>query len=38
MEAYLVRRVAEGAWAKESLFETVIDPLINAQRPRTFVF
>jgi protein-L-isoaspartate(D-aspartate) O-methyltransferase len=38
MEASLVRCVAAGAWARESLFETVIDPLINAQRPRTFVF
>ncbi|HTW37289.1 MAG TPA: protein-L-isoaspartate O-methyltransferase [Steroidobacteraceae bacterium] len=38
MEALLVRCVAEGAWAKEGLFETVIDPLINAQRPRTFIF
>ncbi len=38
MEAHLVRRVAEDAWAKESLFETVIDPLINAQRPRPFIF
>lgn len=38
MEATLVRCVAEGAWAKEGLFETVIDPLINAQRPRTFIF
>ncbi len=38
MEASLVRCVAEGAWAKEGLFETVVDPLINAQRPRTFIF
>jgi protein-L-isoaspartate(D-aspartate) O-methyltransferase len=38
MEAFLVRCVAEGAWAREGLFETVIDPLINAQRPRTFIF
>jgi protein-L-isoaspartate(D-aspartate) O-methyltransferase len=38
MEAYLVRCVAAGAWARESLFETVIDPLINAQRPHTFIF
>jgi protein-L-isoaspartate(D-aspartate) O-methyltransferase len=38
MEAHLVRRVAENAWAKESLFETVIDPMINAQRPSTFIF
>jgi len=38
MEAYLVRCVAEGAWARESLFETVLDPLINAQKPSTFIF
>jgi protein-L-isoaspartate(D-aspartate) O-methyltransferase len=38
MEAFLVRCVAEGAWAREGLFETVIDPLINAQRPHTFIF
>ena len=38
MEATLVRCVAPGAWARQSLFETVIDPLINAQSPRTFIF
>ncbi len=38
MEAYRVRCVAEGAWVKESLFETVVDPLINARRPHTFIF
>ncbi len=38
MEACLVRCVAEGAYARESLFETVVDPLINAARPRAFVF
>ncbi len=38
MEAYFVRRLAEGTWARESLFETVIDPLINASRPSTFTF
>lgn len=38
MEACVVRCVAEGAWARESLFETVIDPLINASRPSTFTF
>ncbi|HUN74515.1 MAG TPA: protein-L-isoaspartate O-methyltransferase [Steroidobacteraceae bacterium] len=38
MEACLVRCVAEGAWARESLFETVVDPLINAQKPSTFIF
>ncbi len=38
MEACLIRRLAEGAWARESLFETVVDPLINASRPTTFTF
>ncbi len=38
MEACLIRRLAEDAWARESLFETVVDPLINASRPTTFTF
>ncbi len=38
MEARLVRCVGEGAFARESLFETVVDPLINARRPREFIF
>jgi len=38
MEACVVRRVAEGAWSREGLFETVIDPLINAPRPQEFTF
>jgi len=38
MEARLVRRVSETAWATESLFETVIDPLVNAPRPARFSF
>jgi protein-L-isoaspartate(D-aspartate) O-methyltransferase len=38
MEACLVRCVAEGAWSREGLFETVIDPLINARRPEEFTF
>jgi protein-L-isoaspartate(D-aspartate) O-methyltransferase len=38
MEARLVRRIAENEWREESLFETVVDPLINAQRPEEFVF
>ena len=38
MEARLVRRTAEDAVATESLFETVIDPLVNAVRPPTFTF
>lgn len=38
MEARLVRRVAEDGWVTESLFETVVDPLINARRPSGFAF
>lgn len=38
MEAWLVRCVAENTYARESLFETVVDPLINAKRPRAFTF
>ena len=38
MGAWLVRCVAEGAYARESLFETVVDPLINAARQRAFTF
>src|SRR5580700_8979048 len=38
MEARLVRRISENAWATESLFETVIDPLVNAPRPARFSF
>jgi protein-L-isoaspartate(D-aspartate) O-methyltransferase len=38
MDARLVRRVGETAWATESLFETVIDPLVNAPRPARFSF
>ncbi len=38
MEARLLRRVAEDGWVTESLFETVVDPLINARRPPRFVF
>jgi protein-L-isoaspartate(D-aspartate) O-methyltransferase len=38
MEACLIRCVAEGTYAREGLFETVVDPLINAPRPRAFTF
>lgn len=38
MEARLVRRVTEDAWGTESLFETVIDPLVHATSPQGFVF
>jgi len=38
MDARLVRRTAEDTWSVESLFETVIDPLVNAVRPPGFTF
>jgi protein-L-isoaspartate(D-aspartate) O-methyltransferase len=38
MDARLVRRTAEDAVATQSLFETVIDPLVNAARPPAFTF
>jgi protein-L-isoaspartate(D-aspartate) O-methyltransferase len=38
MSAYLVTRVTENQWIQESLFETSIPPLVNAKKPRTFVF
>jgi protein-L-isoaspartate(D-aspartate) O-methyltransferase len=38
MDAILVRRVGEAEWIRESLFETVIDPLVNATAARAFVF
>ncbi len=38
MTARLIRRTAEDAWTSETLFETVVDPLINARRPQEFTF
>jgi protein-L-isoaspartate(D-aspartate) O-methyltransferase len=38
MDARLVRRVSADGWVTESLFETVVDPLINARRPTGFAF
>jgi protein-L-isoaspartate(D-aspartate) O-methyltransferase len=38
MQALLVRRTAEDSWSTQSLFETVIDPLVNAVRPPEFTF
>jgi protein-L-isoaspartate(D-aspartate) O-methyltransferase len=38
MEARLVRRIAANGWSTESLFETVIDPLVNARRREEFAF
>jgi len=38
MEAVQVMRVGTDDWSTESLFETWIAPLVNAQRPRRFEF
>lgn len=38
MDALLVRRVAADQWVRESLFETVLEPLINAPEPPRFLF
>jgi protein-L-isoaspartate(D-aspartate) O-methyltransferase len=38
MEARLIRRTGEGSWSSESLFETVVDPLVNARRLPEFRF
>jgi len=38
MDAIVVRRVDHTEWIRESLFETVIDPLINATAAQGFVF
>ncbi|RMD71865.1 MAG: protein-L-isoaspartate O-methyltransferase [Gammaproteobacteria bacterium] len=38
MEATLVTREGADAWLEEGLFETFLPPLINAPRPRRFLF
>ncbi len=38
MDAILVRRVDSNEWIRESLFETVVEPLINATAAPKFVF
>lgn len=38
MEAWKVTRVGEREWQRESLFETLIEPLVNAARVSAFVF
>jgi len=38
MEAWKITRLGEREWQRESLFETVIEPLVNAARPSAFVF
>jgi len=38
MEAWLLRREAQGGWQSQSLFETSLPPLDNAPQPENFVF
>jgi len=38
MEAQLVKRTDENSFSTVNLFETVVVPLVNAQRPEKFVF
>jgi protein-L-isoaspartate(D-aspartate) O-methyltransferase len=38
MEAWRVVRVGEREWQRQGLFETVVEPLVNAPRPSAFVF
>jgi protein-L-isoaspartate(D-aspartate) O-methyltransferase len=38
MDARLVTRTAADTWSTQSLFETVIDPLVNSVRPPEFSF
>jgi len=38
MKALLVTRIGKNEWTLDELFETCIDPLINAEKPAEFVF
>ncbi len=38
MEAVKITRTTQSHWHREELFETVLEPLVNAVRPSTFVF
>ena len=38
MKALLVTRIGKNEWTIDELFETCIDPLINAEKPAEFVF
>jgi protein-L-isoaspartate(D-aspartate) O-methyltransferase len=38
MEACLITNSGSGAWLRETLFETVMDPLLHAPEPPRFVF
>jgi protein-L-isoaspartate(D-aspartate) O-methyltransferase len=37
MEALLITRIDESNWSRESLFETSLPPLLNAEMPQRFV-
>ncbi len=37
MDALLITQHDNGEWTQESLFETVVPPLVNAERPEPFV-
>jgi protein-L-isoaspartate(D-aspartate) O-methyltransferase len=37
MEALLITRTSESQWATESLFETVVPPLVGVEQPERFV-
>jgi protein-L-isoaspartate(D-aspartate) O-methyltransferase len=38
MDARRITRIGRSEWTRESLFETRIEPLVNAPRPPAFVF
>ncbi len=38
MQAHLITRIDENAWADQILFETCVKPLIHAEKPKQFVF
>ena len=38
MKALLVTRIGKNKWTIDEMFETCIDPLINAEKPAEFVF
>ena len=38
MKALLITRIGKNEWTIDELFETCIDPLINAEKPAEFVF
>ena len=38
MEAILITRTGDNEWSRESLFETNVKPLTNAQQPQRFTF